>query len=116
MTKTRRRAAGPACTRCCAPPIARRDRALERCSRWPAWGGAKRASEQPLIPLALFAKTVVDAAGGVYLTAEHLTEYRKVCSWCTVSAVALIASVPAAYPEARDALRHLRSCTERSCR
>lgn len=71
-------------------------------------GGARRAEEQPLIPLALLAKTVVDAAGGLYLTAEQLTKHRKICSWCTVSAIALLASVPAAYPEARDAWRELR--------
>jgi uncharacterized membrane protein len=71
-------------------------------------GGADRATQQPLIPLALFAKCVVDAAGGLYLTAEQLTKHRKVCSWCTVSALALVASVPAAWPEARDALRAVR--------
>jgi uncharacterized membrane protein len=72
-------------------------------------GGRQRASEQPLIPLALFAKTLVDAAHGAYLTAEQLTKHKKVCSFCIVSAVALIASVPAAWPEARVALKAVRS-------
>ena len=71
-------------------------------------GGANRAAEQPLVPLALFAKTLTDAVGGVYLTAEQVTRHRKLCSWCTVSAVALAACVPAAWPEARDALATLR--------
>lgn len=71
-------------------------------------GGPDRSRRQPLVPLVLFAKTALDAVGGLYLTAEQLTKHRKVCSWCTVSAAALLASVPAAYPEARDALRHLR--------
>jgi uncharacterized membrane protein len=71
-------------------------------------GGPQRASEQPLIPLALFAKTLVDAVSGAYLTAEQLTKHKKVCSFCTVSAVALIASVPAAWPEARAALNTVR--------
>jgi len=71
-------------------------------------GGADRATSQPLIPLAMFAKSVVDAAGGAYLTAEQLTKHRKVCSWCTISALALFATVPAAWPEARDAWRALR--------
>ncbi len=71
-------------------------------------GGADRAREQPLIPLALLAKTVTDAAGGLYLTAEQVTRHRKICSWCTVSAVALVACVPAAWPEAREALQVLR--------
>jgi hypothetical protein len=71
-------------------------------------GGAQRASQQPLIPLAMFAKTVLDASNGLYLTAEQVTKHKKVCSFCTVSALALVASVPAAWPEARDAVRALR--------
>ena len=71
-------------------------------------GGPQRASEHPLIPLAMFGKAVVDAANGAYLFAEQVTKHKKVCSFCTVSAVALIASVPAAWPEARDALRAVR--------
>lgn len=71
-------------------------------------GGADRATDQPLIPLALFAKTVVDAIGGIYLTAEQVTRHRKICSWCTVSTVALLVSVPLAWPEARDAAQQLR--------
>jgi uncharacterized membrane protein len=72
-------------------------------------GGGRRASERPWIPLALFAKTLVDAVNGVYLTAEQLTKHKKVCSYCTISAVALVASVPAAWPEARAALRAVRT-------
>ncbi len=71
-------------------------------------GGADRATAQPLLPLALFAKSLLDAAGGLYLTAEQLTKHRKVCSWCTVTSLALVASAPVAWPEARDALRALR--------
>jgi hypothetical protein len=71
-------------------------------------GGANRASEHPLIPLAMFAKAVVDATSGLCLTAEQLTKHKKVCSFCTLSAVALVVSVPAAWPEARDAVRAVR--------
>lgn len=71
-------------------------------------GGRERASQHPLIPLAMFAKTLLDATSGAYLTAEQLTKHKKVCSFCTVSAFALVASVPAAWPEARDAVRALR--------
>jgi hypothetical protein len=71
-------------------------------------GGGERARQQPLIPLAMFAKTLLDATSGAYLTAEQLTKHKKVCSFCAVSALALVASVPAAWPEARDALRALR--------
>jgi len=71
-------------------------------------GGADRARTHPLVPLALFAKTLVDAVGGAYLTAEQLTKHRRICSWCTISAAALIGSAVVAWPEARDALRVLR--------
>ena len=66
-------------------------------------GGARRHEEQPWIPLALLAKSLVDAAGGSYLFAEQLTKHKKVCSWCTVSAGLLVATVPAVLPEARAA-------------
>ena len=72
-------------------------------------GGARRHEEQPWIPLALLAKSLVDAAGGLYLTAEQLTKHKRVCSWCTASAALLVATVPTALPEARAAWRSLRS-------
>jgi hypothetical protein len=68
-------------------------------------GGAKRYEEQPWIPLVLLAKSVLDAAGGVYLFAEQLTKHKKICSWCTASAALLVATVPAVLPEARAAWR-----------
>lgn len=71
-------------------------------------GGADRADRTPLLPLAMLAKCLVDATSALYLTAEQLTKHKRVCSYCTVSALALVASVPAAWPEARDALRALR--------
>ncbi len=72
-------------------------------------GGASRYRDQPWIPLALLAKTLADAAGGVYLTAEQLTKHKRVCSWCTASAALLLATVPTVLPEARAAWRALRS-------
>lgn len=72
-------------------------------------GGATRHEDQPWIPLALLAKSLVDAAGGGYLLAEQLTKHKKVCSWCTVSAGLLIATVPAVLPEARAAWTAWRS-------
>jgi hypothetical protein len=50
----------------------------------------------------------VSDTSGACLTAEQLTKHEKVCSFCTVSAFALVASVPAAWPDARDAVRGLR--------
>jgi hypothetical protein len=72
-------------------------------------GSRDRAQEQPLVPLVLAAKAVLDAAGGAYLLAEQVSKHRKVCSWCTVAAVAQVATVPLALPEARAAWRRLRS-------
>ncbi len=72
-------------------------------------GGAQRHRDQPWIPLALLAKSLLDAAGAVYLTAEQLTKHRRVCSWCTASAALLIATVPSVLPEARAAWAAWRS-------
>jgi hypothetical protein len=72
-------------------------------------GGPKRASAHPLLPLAMFAKTLLDAAGGLYLVAEELTKHKKICALCIGMWFAFVASVPTAWPEARDALRALRT-------
>jgi uncharacterized membrane protein len=71
-------------------------------------GGRDRYRERPWIPLLLLGKSLFDAAGSAFLTAEQLTKHKKLCSWCAVTAALLVASVPAAVPEARAALRELR--------
>jgi hypothetical protein len=71
-------------------------------------GGARRHRDQPWIPLAMFAKSLADATGGLLLTTEQLTKHRKLCSWCTVTTALLVATVPVALPEARAAWRTLR--------
>ena len=71
-------------------------------------GGERRHEETPWIPLLLLAKSLADAAGGLYLTAEQLTKHKRVCSWCAVSSALLLATVPTVLPEARAALRSLR--------
>jgi hypothetical protein len=72
-------------------------------------GGARRHEEQPWIPLVLLAKSLVDAAGGVYLFAEQLSKHKRICSWCTMTAALLVATVPTVLPEARAAVRAWRS-------
>ena len=72
-------------------------------------GDRHRATDRPWVPLALAAKTAADAAAGVYLFAEQVSKHRALCSWCTVAAVAQVASLPAALPEARAAWAHLRA-------
>ncbi len=71
-------------------------------------GDRDRVRSTPWVPLLLAAKTAGDAAGGLYLTAEQLTKHRKLCFWCTIAALAQLATLPLALPEARAALRQLR--------
>lgn len=73
-----------------------------------AMGGADRARQQPLIPLALAAKALFDAAQAGRLTVDQWTKHRAFCSYCLVAAGATFAAVPFALPEARAAWRHLR--------
>jgi len=72
-------------------------------------GSSDRAQEKPWLPLLAAAKVVSDAANGGYLFAEQVTKHKKLCSWCTVAAVASIASVPLVLPEAVKAWRTVRS-------
>ncbi len=71
-------------------------------------GPDRRAEQQPLIPLALAAKAIVDAAYGVFLTLEQGTKHRRFCSWCLLAAAANVATVPQVLPEAAAAWRGLR--------
>ena len=70
-------------------------------------GDRDRARTQPWIPVALAAKTAADAGGGLYLLAEQITKHRRICSWCTLAALAQLATLPIALPEARAAVRRL---------
>ncbi len=67
-------------------------------------GGEDRAQTHPWIPLALAAKTTIDAAFGVKLTVDQWTNHRVFCSWCLLAAGASVATVPLVIPEARAAL------------
>lgn len=70
-------------------------------------GTRSRFKDTPLIPLAMAAKVVFDAVGGLYLTAEQASKHRKFCSWCLTASIASVAMVPQVLPEARAALRTL---------
>ncbi len=72
-------------------------------------GSARRSEEQPWLPLAMAAKVAADAVGGLYLTAEQASKHRRFCSWCMAAAAASVAMAPQVLPEARAALRQLRS-------
>lgn len=70
-------------------------------------GPATRYRDTPLLPLALAGKVVIDAVGGLYLTAEQASKHRRFCSWCLAATLASLATVPQVLPEARAALQAL---------
>lgn len=72
-------------------------------------GTEKRSEQKPWLPLLAAAKVLSDAANGGYLFAEQITKHKRICSWCTVAAIASLASVPLVLPEAKQAWRALRS-------
>ena len=79
-------------------------------------GARDRAETAPWVPLALAAKTAADAGAGLYLLVEQISKHRKICSWCTVAAIAQLMTLPVAVPEARAALRTLRASEGRAGR
>jgi uncharacterized membrane protein len=70
-------------------------------------GAQDRHRTRPLVPLALAAKVLAEAAGGLFLAAEQATRHRRFCSWCLVASAASLAMVPQVLPEARLAARRL---------
>ncbi len=72
-----------------------------------AMGGRNRAKTQPWTPLALAAKTTVDAAQASKLTYDQFARHKAACVWCLLAAVATFVSAALAIPEAKTALREL---------
>ncbi len=72
-----------------------------------AAGEGDRARSLPLLPLALAAKTVGDAAVALVLAREEWRDEQAFCAYCQVATLASLASVALAVPEARAALRAL---------
>jgi uncharacterized membrane protein len=68
-----------------------------------AAGPERRAESKAWLPLLAAAKVISDALNGGYLFAEQVSRHRAVCSWCTVAAVASMATVSLVLPEARRA-------------
>ncbi|MBW3579803.1 MAG: vitamin K epoxide reductase [Actinobacteria bacterium] len=71
-------------------------------------GDRRRATERPWLALALAGKVGLDAASGLFLTAEQASKHRRFCSWCLAAAAASVAMVPQVLPEAQVAWRTLR--------
>ena len=72
-------------------------------------GGADRWREHPVIPLVATAKLTADAAGAAVLTLEQVTKHKALCTYCLAAAVASLAALRQATPEARVAWSELRS-------
>ena len=72
-----------------------------------AMGGKDRVRTQPWIPLALAAKTAVDAGQAAKLTYDQFAKHKAACMWCLIAAVATFVSAALAIPEAKMSIREL---------
>ena len=70
-------------------------------------GGANRAQERPLLPIAAAAKAIYDAATALKLAREEWEENRAFCAYCQAATVTSLIAAGLALPEARRAARHL---------
>lgn len=73
-----------------------------------AMGAINRSRTQPWIPLALAAKTTVDALQAAKLTYDQFAKHKAACLWCLIAAAATFASAALAVPEATEAARSLK--------
>lgn len=72
-----------------------------------AAGGKDRASETPLLPLAMGLKVLGDVAVAAELGREEWQENKALCTYCQVATIASLISVPLAFPETRRAVQKL---------
>jgi uncharacterized membrane protein len=70
-------------------------------------GGIRRASQQPLLPVAMGLKTLFDVANTLFLGREEWKENKALCFYCQVATVASIASLALAVPEAVKGAKQL---------
>lgn len=70
-------------------------------------GGKNRARKRPLLPLAMAAKVLGDAAFAVKLGQEERSENKALCWYCQGATLASFASVALVLPEAAKAVRYL---------
>ncbi|MFC7736448.1 vitamin K epoxide reductase family protein [Roseomonas sp. GCM10028921] len=72
-----------------------------------AAGGRNRAEEQPVLPVALAAKTFFDVGTNLKLAQEEWADNKALCAYCQTASLVSIASLALALPEAARALRNL---------
>ncbi|WP_019947283.1 vitamin K epoxide reductase family protein [Hymenobacter aerophilus] len=70
-------------------------------------GGLHRATDKPLLPVAMGAKTLFDVLNTVKLGQEEWQENKALCFYCQVATVASFASLALAIPEAVKGLKKL---------
>lgn len=72
-------------------------------------GRRDRARTDPLLPIALTAKTVADAAVAIKLGREEWNEHRALCGYCQTATVISLVSIALALPEALEAIGNMRN-------
>ncbi|MDQ3132573.1 MAG: vitamin K epoxide reductase family protein [Acidobacteriota bacterium] len=72
-----------------------------------AFGGENRAEQQPLIPLAIAAKTTVEAAVAGWYFYQMPTKEKAWCGYCIVGALANFGIAALALKEAKKAWKNL---------
>jgi uncharacterized membrane protein len=72
-----------------------------------AAGGLDRARRNPLLPIAMGIKLVLDGVTNVELAREEWSENKAFCEYCQVATLCTIASIVLAVPEVTTAVRTL---------
>lgn len=72
-----------------------------------AAGGIDRARRNPLLPIAMGIKLVLDTAVSAELAREEWSEQKAFCEYCQVATVCSVASLVLAVPEVLTAVRTL---------
>lgn len=70
-------------------------------------GGENRARENPLIPIAMGAKILIDSVAAAELAREEWSENKAFCEYCQVATLCSFASLALAAPEVMTAVRTL---------
>ncbi len=76
-----------------------------------AFGGADRATKQPIVPLLAAGKSVVEAAVSAWYFAQMPLKEKAWCGYCIVGALANVGIAYLTLPEAKKALAVLRGAT-----
>jgi uncharacterized membrane protein len=72
-----------------------------------AAGGKDRASQSPLLPIAMGAKILGDSVVALKLAQEEWQENKAFCAYCQVATLASVASIVLAAPEVINAVKSL---------